>query len=114
MNFYVQKATSLSEAAQEQNARIGIIARCDNTGLGVMSVDFFRNLVVQKVLIIPTPTNYVDRLCARVGVSVIVCRSFKPAPDEIDFFLQDLDVVVAFERPYNWTIFSRARQYGVK
>lgn len=28
------------------NARIGIIARCDNTGLGVMTVDFFRNLMI--------------------------------------------------------------------
>jgi hypothetical protein len=35
------------------NARIGIIARCDNTGLGVMTVDFFRNLMVQKVLVVP-------------------------------------------------------------
>jgi hypothetical protein len=32
------------------NARIGIIARCDNTELGVMTVDFFRNLMIQNML----------------------------------------------------------------
>src|SRR5689334_9650502 len=30
------------------NARIGIIARCDNTGLGMMTVDFFRNVMVSE------------------------------------------------------------------
>jgi len=56
------------------NARIGIIAVCDNTGLGVMSVDFFRNLVVQKVLVVPgNEANYLDRFTNRPGVSVIVC-----------------------------------------
>ena len=46
----------------EQNVRIGIVARCDNGGLGVMTFDFFRNLMVEKVLVISASyENYHDR-----------------------------------------------------
>jgi len=97
------------------NARIGIIARCDNTGLGMMTVDFFRNLMVQKVLVVPgTPENHLDRFANRPGVSVIVCPTRVPTLGEIDRFLENVDVVVAFETPYDWNIFMRARQLGIK
>jgi glycosyltransferase involved in cell wall biosynthesis len=97
------------------NARIGIIARCDNTGLGVMTVDFFRNLTVQKVLVVPgTIANYLDRFANRPGVSVIVCPTRRPTLGEINRFLEDIDVVVAFETPYDWNIFMHARQLGIK
>src|SRR5206468_10467585 len=100
---------------QALNARIGIIDRCDNTGLGVMTVDFFRNLMVQKVLVLPgTITNYLDRFANRPGVSVIVCPTRRPTLGEINHFLEDVDVVVAFETPYDWNIFMRARQLGIK
>ena len=97
------------------NARIGIIARCDNTGLGVMTVDFFRNLVVQKVLVVPgNEANYLDRFTNRSGVSVIVCPTRVLTLGEIDRFLENVDVIVAFETPYDWNIFMRARQLGIK
>jgi glycosyltransferase involved in cell wall biosynthesis len=108
------------------NARIGIIARCDNTGLGVMTVDFFRNLMVQKVLVVPgTQEDHLDRFANRPGVSVIcstrvpkrgevICSSRVPTPGEIDSFLENIDVVVAFQTPYDWNIFTRARQLGIK
>jgi glycosyltransferase involved in cell wall biosynthesis len=97
------------------SARIGIIARCDNTGLGVMTVDFFRNLVVQKVLVIPgTGKNYFNRFANRPGVSAIICPTSVPTLGEIDRFLENVDVVVAFETPYDWNIFMRARQLGIK
>jgi hypothetical protein len=121
------------------NARIGIITRCDNTGLGVMTVDFFRNLMVQKVLVVPgTQENHLDRFANRPGVSVIcstrvptlgeidnfleanrpgvsvICSTRVPIPGEIDSFLQNVDVFVAFETPYDWNIFMRARQLGIK
>jgi glycosyltransferase involved in cell wall biosynthesis len=96
------------------NARIGIIAVCDNTGLGVMTVDFFRNLIVQKVLVVPgNEPNYLDRF-NRPGVSVIVCPTRVPTLGEIDRFLENVDVIVAFETPYDWNIFMRARQFGIK
>jgi glycosyltransferase involved in cell wall biosynthesis len=95
-------------------ARIGIIARCDNTGLGVMTVDFFRNLTVQKVLVVPgIQENHLDRFANRTGVSVI-CPTRMPTLGEIDRFLENVDVVVAFETPYDWNIFMRARQLGIK
>lgn len=98
-----------------QNVRIGIIARCDNSGLGVMTFDFFRNLVVSKVLLISASyENYHDRFDGYEGTQVIKCARGMPALEEIDLFLEDIDVVVAFETPYNWNIFSRAKEKGVK
>src|ERR1700722_17596282 len=89
------------------NARIGIIARCDNSG--VMTVDFFRNLMVQKVLVVPgIGEDYLERFANRPGVSVIVCPTRVPTLGEIDRFLENVDVVVAFQRPYDWNIFMRA------
>jgi glycosyltransferase involved in cell wall biosynthesis len=97
------------------NARIGIVAVCDNTGLGVMAVDFFRNLMVQKVLVVPGRLeSHLDRFANRRGVSVIVCPTPVPTLGEIDRFLENLDVVVAFETPYDWNIFMRARRLGIK
>jgi len=96
-------------------ARIGIIAVCDNTGLGVMTVDFFRNITVQKVLVVPgNEPNHLDRFANRPGVSVIVSATRVPTVDEIENFLENIDVIVAFETPYNWNIFMRARQLGIK
>src|SRR5437588_13058307 len=95
------------------NARLGIIARCDNTGLGVMTVDFFRNLMVQKVLVVPGALeNHLDRFANRPGVSVI-CSTRVPTLGEINRFLENVNVVVAFETPYDWNIFMRGRQLGI-
>jgi glycosyltransferase involved in cell wall biosynthesis len=97
------------------NARIGIIGRCDNTGLGVMTVDFFQNLMVQKVLVVPgIMEDHLDRFANRPGVSVIVCKTPLPTVGEIERFLENVDVVVAFETPYDWNIFMYARQLGIK
>ena len=96
------------------HARIGIIARCDNTGLGVMTVDFFQNIVVQKVLVVPgIQESHVDRFANRLGVTVISPTGM-PTLEDIDRFLEKVDVVVAFETPYDWNIFMRARQLGIK
>lgn len=80
-----------------------------------MTFDFFRNLMVEKVLVISSSyENYHDRFDGYAGTSVIVCSRGMPALDEIDLFLNDIDVVVAFETPYNWNIFARAKERGIK
>lgn len=98
-----------------QNFRMGIVARCDNSGLGVMTFDFFRNFLVEKVLTVAGAyQNYFDRYQGYAGTAQIICAQHSPTIEEIDLFLEDLDVVVAFETPYNWNLFSRAREKGIK
>lgn len=90
--------------------KIGLIARCDNGGLGIMSHDFYRNLPIEKALVVLSqyenfPSRFKDEY---------VCERGAPMLSEIDDFLEGLDVVLAIETPYNWTIFSRAKEKGVK
>lgn len=98
-----------------QNFRLGIVARCDNSGLGVMAFDFFRNFIVEKVLTVSgSYQNYYDRFEGYGGTQQIICAQHTPTIEEIENFLKDLDVVVAFETPYNWNLFTIAREKGVK
>jgi hypothetical protein len=59
--------------------------------------------LVQKVLVVPgTQENHLDRFANCPGVSVI-CSTRVPTPGGIDSFLENVDVVVAFETPYDWS-----------
>lgn len=99
----------------EQKVKIGIVARCDWGGLGIMTLDFFRNFYVSKVLTI-TASYKADyqRYEGYEGTEQIICMRGAPTLEEIDMFLEGLDLIVAFETPYNWNIFKRAREKGIK
>ena len=97
-----------------------------------MTFDFFRNLVVHRVLVISAnrSKNHVNRYDGYKDVSVIVCRHYHygtlansvkrlldsswtfrepvatASDDEIELFLNDVDVIVAFETPCKTGIFS--------
>jgi len=95
---------------KNKRIKIGIIARCDNSGLGRMALDFYNNLPVEKVLIIKASyQNYPERFANGVD-----CLMGSPTLEEIDRFLEGLDVIVAFEEVYNWNAFSRAKERGIK
>lgn len=99
----------------EQKVRIGIVARVDNGGLGIMTLDFFKNFFVEKVLTITASyQNDYQRYEGWEGTEQIICQRGAPTLEEIDRFLEGLDLVVTFETPYNWNIYKRAREKGVK
>ena len=91
--------------------KIGLIARCDNSGLGRLSLDFYEHLSFDKMMVIihPSYTNYPDRFPRG-----LTCEYTSPTLEEIDKFLDGLDILLTFETPYNWNIFSRAREKGIK
>lgn len=98
-----------------QNFRCGIVAKCDNSGLGVLAFDFFRNFMVEKVLTVTGAyQSYYDRYEGYGGTTQIICERSSPSLEEIDKFLEGLDVIVAFETPYNWNLFSKAKEKGIK
>lgn len=96
--------------------KLGLICRADNSGLGTLSREFYDHLDPERVLLI---TNEVYRTFperfAKPGKDMprIYKRSeFDDAA--IRSFLKGLDVVMAFETPYNWNVFTIAREMGVK
>lgn len=93
-----------------QNIKIGIVTRIDDGGLANMNLDWWKNVPeITKCLTILTGgyqniTRYPEQ---------IICQQY-PTLEEIDLFLKDIDVVIAFETPYNWNLFSKAKEKGVK
>lgn len=93
--------------------KAGLIARADNTGLGNLSWGLYENLkeLFSKVVIINTGVFKIfpERFPAN---SKIVSRG-SWNDKEVDDFLEDIDVVLAIETPYNWNVFPRAKNKKV-
>lgn len=93
--------------------RLGLIARADNSGLGMQTWEFYKHMQPAKTLVMDiSDLNgnkvYLDRY---PGAQVV--KGILRAPD-IDEFLQDLDVVFVAEAPYSYHLYARARELGVK
>lgn len=98
-----------------QNVKIGIVARCDWSGLGVMTFDFFRNFIVSKVLVVGGGyQNDFSRFDGYEGTESRVCALQTPGNEDMDWLLDGVDMVVTFETPYNWNIYTKAKEKGVK
>ncbi len=93
--------------------RLGLIARADNSGLGMQTWEFFKHMKPAKTMVVDIsrlngnkiyPERYPD--CMLVfGI---------PTAQDVDYFLKDLDVVFVAEAPYNFYLYERAKQLGVK
>jgi len=92
--------------------KLGLIARADDSGLGRLSQDFFNHLPIHKVMIVYN--NIYDIYPERYPDDSLICRRGKPDLEEIDVFLRDIDIVLTFETPYNWNLFSEAHKRGIK
>lgn len=93
--------------------RLGLIARADNTGLGIQTYEFYKHMQPSKTMVVDIShlngnKQYLDRYTDAMYV-----RGF-PTPVDIDKFLQELDVVFVAESPYNYYLYERARELGVK
>ena len=95
----------------EKTPKIGLVVRADNSGLGTLSKSFYKNLPISKVLLVQ---NNVYEIDPTIYKDPIVCERGIPSLDEIREFLKDIDVLITFETPYNWNLFSEAKKVGVK
>lgn len=95
--------------------RLGIIARADLTGLGVQSRNWVRLLNPDKVVVINSaPFNkneqhfewYKDRHAFKVDGFI--------KTHEITPILDNIDVLLTFEIPYNYQLITAAKLRGVK
>jgi len=90
--------------------KIGLVARCDNSGLGTLARDFYNNLPVEKSLLVLSRYQNDTSLFR----NSIISERGVPTLEEVDRFLEGLDVVIGFETVYNWSIFSKAKERGIK
>jgi glycosyltransferase involved in cell wall biosynthesis len=94
-----------------QELKIGIIARVDSGGLANMTLDWWKNIPeITKCLTILSESSYQD---VTRYPEQIICQNY-PTIEQIDLFLKDIDIVIAFETPYNWNVFSMAKERGIK
>jgi len=101
----------MSKKIEKKKLRIGIIARVDNGGLANQTYDYWKHITeITKALVILTSGKQQDVLRYP---EQILCEGF-PTLEQIDAFLKDIDIVMAFETPYNWNIFSMAKERGIK
>ena len=90
--------------------KIGLIGRCDNTGLGNMSYEYFRQLSIDKVLLIKcNNANFPERF-----LNYTFYDRENPSDEKIKQFLKGLDILLTIETPYNWNIYKLAKEMGVK
>lgn len=93
--------------------KIGLIARADNGGLGVQTYEFYRNMPIHKTLIIDISAyNNLENFYYRYPEAQVV-KGF-PRDEDLNDFLEDLDVVFSCEIPYNYNLFNIARKKGIK
>lgn len=103
--------------------KIGLIARADNTGLGIQSKEFFDHIPC-KVLIIDSQDMMPSLHLLKPDYSRysnFIVHKIKPGPSGlripesiIDQFLRDIDILFCMETPYDHRIFDICRQRGIK
>lgn len=94
--------------------KIGLIARADNTGIGIQTWEFFRHMKPDKTLVVDISflnknPQFRDRY---PGEGVTFCGW----PQRSDFatFLEGLDVVFVVESPYDYHFYAMAREANVR
>lgn len=93
--------------------RLGLIARADNSGLGVQTHEFYLNMEIAKTMVVDISRLNGNRVYLDRYPGATVTHGF-PTHAEIDEFLEGLDVVFVAESPYDYYLYSRARELGVK
>jgi glycosyltransferase involved in cell wall biosynthesis len=92
---------------------LGFIARCDNTGLGIESVDFVRHMHPDKILV-AMAKMYGDHPERFASEPDVVYLEKPPDEVELDRFLTGLDTVFCIELPYDWGLLDAARARGIR
>lgn len=90
--------------------RIGLIARAENTGLGIQTWEFARHMHPAKTLVVNLSRDrgfFPDRFPGATIVSGL------PSRRHLQQFLDGLDVVFTAETPYNYDLFALAEQANV-
>lgn len=91
--------------------RIGLIARAENTGLGIQTWEFHRHIRPAKTLVVRLARGgrhfFPDRF---PGATI---SAGLPSIGELEEFLDGLDLVFTCETPYTYDLFTLAERRGI-
>jgi glycosyltransferase involved in cell wall biosynthesis len=93
--------------------KLGLVARADNSGLGVQTYEFYIHMKPAKTMVVDISMLngnqvYLDRYPGAQVVHGI------PAHEDMVEFLTGLDVIFIAESPYDYKLYNLAREMGVK
>lgn len=96
--------------------KLGLIARADNTGLGIQTWEFYRHMKPYRTMVVDISRfnnnkQYPERY---EGVQKDMFIKGFPTVEDIELFLDDLDVVFVAESAYVPVFYHMARARGVK
>lgn len=92
---------------------IGLIARADNTGLGIQTHEFYKHIQPDKTLVVDvSKLNQLPQHGYRYPDAKTVTDKMSIA--DINEFLDGLNVIFCCETPYNYDLFRIARNKGIK
>lgn len=100
--------------------KLGLIARCDNSGLGVQCWEFARHMKPDKTMVLDldhitddvlncNKNSYRERYPDGVFV-----EGWHPTRKQMSEFLDGLDMVYTVETPYDYELFIMAMSRGIK
>ncbi len=95
--------------------RLGILCYASNTGLGYQTRDYAIHLQPDKILAVDlSPLNGMPINKGWYGDFTTIWTHGIPQTHEIDYFLNDLDIIMVAENPLNYYLFAEARRRGIK
>ena len=96
--------------------RLGIIARCDNTGLGNQTKELVKMLNPDKILLIDSYSFNNNKQYPQWydGYNVIKTVKGMPRTNEVLSFLDGIDVVISCETFYHLDFINMARKRNIK
>lgn len=100
--------------------RLGLIARGDLTGLSVQTQAFWRHLQPEQTLVVDLSRHSRQKPDNRMMPNSSIWNdNIYPSTEivkdsKLERFLRSVDVVFTCETPYNYWLFKRARELGVK
>lgn len=93
--------------------RLGLLAVATETGLGYQTRDYYRHLNPSKTIVID-----ISSLNGRAQHPEWYSETMKirgiPTDNDLDAILDDIDVLLTAETPYNLNLYTRARERGIK
>lgn len=96
-----------------KDIRCGLIARADKTGLGVKTWEFYNHIKPLKTLLVDISSLNGRPINEKWYQYATVSDGF-PSDELIDSFLHGISVVYTAETPYNYKLFSIAKERGIK
>lgn len=95
--------------------KLGLIARSDNSGLGMQTLGFYKHLDPVKTMVVDISDLNGNQVYPEryQGEGVMFVKGF-PDYTDIDNFLDGLDVVLIAEAAYSPYVYERSKQLGIK